>query len=380
MAEDVKAKARWDYPLLLVSLCLVGLGLVMVFSASSMLAEKRFGDPYYFFRPQVIYAGLGLALMLLIRRIPYQFFLRCAYPLLFLTIAALILVLIPGVGHQAGGAYRWLRLAGVSFQPSEAAKMVLVIYLAYSLAAKQERIKAFAYGLFPHLVVLGVFMGLCLMEPDLGAAVIMAGIAVFMFFVAGVRLLHLLGLAALAAPLVFLLIVQSPYRLKRIAAFIAPWEDPLGSGYHIIHSFMAFASGGWTGLGPGGGRQKLFFLPEPHTDFIFAVVGEELGFVGVVCVALLFLILVWRGIHVALNAYELQGAYLALGLTMIIGLQAFTNMAVVVGLLPTKGLILPFFSYGGSAMVVNFACLGVIMNIAGQDREDVVKAGKSRRG
>ena len=167
-----------------------------------------------------------------------------------------------------------------------------------------------------------------------------------------------------------MLIIRNPYRLRRIAAFLSPWEDPLDTGYHIIHSFMAFGSGGLTGLGPGGGRQKLFFLPEPHTDFIFSVVGEELGFVGVAFVILLFMVLIWRGITTALNAYELEGTYLALGLTLVIGLQAFMNMAVVVGLLPTKGLTLPFFSYGGSSMLVNFAAVGILMNVATQKRPE----------
>jgi cell division protein FtsW len=194
----------------------------------------------------------------------------------------------------------------------------------------------------------------------------MAAIAMVMFFTAGVPVSHLVSLAVLSAPAVYLLIARSSYRLERISAFMSPWDDPLGKGYHIIHSFMAFASGGLTGTGPGGSGQKLFFLPEPHTDFIFSIVGEELGFIGVTTVATLFMILLIRGIRAALNAVDLEGTYLALGLTLIIGLQAFTNMAVVVGLLPTKGLILPFFSYGGSALVTTFAAMGILLNVAGQ--------------
>jgi cell division protein FtsW len=176
------------------------------------------------------------------------------------------------------------------------------------------------------------------------------------------------GLGFLTIPAIAYMIIQSPFRLKRMAAFAAPWDDPLGAGYHIIHSFLAFASGGLTGLGPGAGRQKQLFLPEPHTDFIFSVVGEELGFVGVVVVAALFLVLIWRGLRAAMNAYDLQGSYLALGLTLLIGLQAFMNMSVVLGLLPTKGLALPFFSYGGSAMLVNFAAIGILLNVSGPRR------------
>ncbi|MFH1090384.1 MAG: putative lipid II flippase FtsW [Pseudomonadota bacterium] len=361
-------KPNWDYIMLLTVLCLAGLGLVMLLSSSWVLAQKKFGDAYYFFRPQVVFTLLGLSLMVVTKNIPYQWLCRLAYPILFLAIAALSLVLMPGIGHRVGGASRWLRLAGVSFQPSELAKLALVIYLAYSLAAKQEKIKKFAYGLFPHLVILAVLVVLVISEPDLGSAALLCVISLIMFFVSGVRLSYLIYLVLLAAPVFYLMIVRFPYRLKRITAFVSPWDDPLGSGYHIIHSFLAFASGGLTGMGPGGGNQKLFFLPEPHTDFIFSVVGEELGFVGVAFVILLFLILIARGLAIALNAYELEGTYLALGLTLIIGLQAVMNMAVVVGLLPTKGLALPFFSYGGSAMLLNFVTLGILMNVATQGR------------
>lgn len=367
MADPVK-KHNWDYIMLLAALCLVGLGLVMVLSASSILAQKRYGDPYYFFAPQVVYILLGLVVMLCVKNIPYRFFCRISYLLLFLSLAGLVLVLIPGIGHKAGGASRWLPLGGLTVQPSELAKISLVVYLAYSLAAKRENIKKFNVGLLPHLLVMGLLVLLILAEPDLGTSVILVLIAMIMFFVSGVRLTHLLGLGAMFIPVLAWLIFRNPYRLRRIAGFMSPWEDPLNTGYHIIHSFMAFGSGGLTGMGLGGGRQKLFFLPEPHTDFIFSVVGEELGFIGVAFVAFLFLVLIWRGISAALNSFELEGTYLAVGLTTIIGLQAFMNMFVVVGLVPTKGLTLPFLSYGGSSMVMNFAALGMLMNIATEGR------------
>ncbi|MBU2552184.1 MAG: putative lipid II flippase FtsW [Proteobacteria bacterium] len=367
MPEAVK-KQNWDYILLLSALCLTGLGLVMLFSASSIMAEKRFGDAYYFLRPQTIYVLAGLGVMLLIKNIPYQFFTRLSPVILLMTVVALALVLVPGLSAKAGGASRWLRVGPVTFQPSEAAKVALVLHLAFFLAARPQGIRSFTGGLLPHLIVLGLMVVMILAEPDLGTAAILCLLALILFFVGGARMTHLFGLALLAAPAVYFLIVRYPYRIRRILAFTRPWDDPLDTGYHIIHSFLAFASGGLTGLGPGGGRQKLFFLPECHTDFIFSVIGEELGLVGVAFVAFLFLVLVWRGIAVALDAYELEGTYLALGMTMIIGLQAFLNMAVVVGLVPTKGLALPFFSYGGSAMLVNFAALGMIMNVAAQER------------
>ena len=379
MSEQVNTQ-RWDYLLLLVTLCLLGLGLVMVLSSSTMIGQKYFNDPYYYFRPQVMHALLGLGIMFIARKIPYQAFCRLSYVLLFLILLALVMVLVPGVGHKAGGASRWLNLGFVRFQPSEMAKLILVVYLAYSLASKQERIKSFAYGFLPHLIILGLMVSLVVMEPDLGSAVVLTIIAFFMFFVAGVRFLYLVSLGLAAIPVIYLLVVSSPYRLKRIAAYLSPCDDPLGSGYHIIHSFLAFASGGLYGMGPGNGRQKLFFLPEPHTDFIFSVVGEELGFIGVVFITILFMILIWRGVAIALDAYEIEGTYLALGLTLIIGLQAFMNMAIVVGILPTKGLILPFFSYGGSAMVVNLACIGIMMNVACQNKSDAMPKGKKSHG
>ena len=376
MAEET-AERNWDYLLLVVTLVLTLVGLVMVLSSSAIMAQKRFGDAYFFFRPQVAYVLLGLFLMVVLKNVPYQYFCKLSYPILLVTLAGLIIVLIPGLGFKAGGASRWLRVGNLSFQPSELAKMTLVIYLAYSLSAKRDKMKKFMVGIFPHLVVLAIMIPLVLAEPDLGSSLTMILLAISMLFVAGARMRYLLGMAMIAAPAAAWLIYNSPYRLKRITAFLSPWDDPLGAGYHIIHSFYAFASGGIMGLGPGGGQQKLFFLPEPHTDFIFSVVGEELGFIGVTLVALLFLILVIRGISIALNAYELEGTYLALGLTLVIGFQAFINMAVVVGLLPTKGLTLPFFSYGGSAMLVNFACIGMILNVASQGK---AQPAKGRRG
>jgi cell division protein FtsW len=376
MAE-ASTERNWDYLLLVITLSLTLMGLVMLLSSSAIMAQKRFGDAYYFFRPQVAYVLLGLLIMVILKNVPYQLFCKLSYPMLLITVAALIVVLIPGLGFKAGGASRWLRVGSLSFQPSELAKMTMVIYLAYSLASKREKMKEFMVGIFPHLFVLAIIVPLVLAEPDLGSSMTLILLSISMMFVAGVRFRYLIGMALITVPAAAWLIMSSPYRLKRITAFLSPWDDPLGAGYHIIHSFYAFASGGLTGLGPGGGQQKLFFLPEPHTDFIFSVVGEEFGFIGVTLVALLFLILVIRGISIALNAYELEGTYLALGLTLVIGFQAFINMAVVVGLLPTKGLTLPFFSYGGSAMLVNFACIGLLLNVASQGK---VQPAKGRRG
>lgn len=365
--ENIK---RWDYILLLTTLVLAGAGLVMVFSASSFLAEKKYGDVYFFFKPQFIYVLGGLAVMLVVRYIPYQFFCKLSYFWLLLAVIGLVLVFVPNIGHNVSGSSRWVKLGFMTAQPSEFAKLALVVFLAASLTAKREKIKTFAYGFFPHLIILSVLAGLIVFEPDLGGAVILAVIALIMFYVAGVRLVYLVSLVLAAVPAVAMFIFRHGYQGRRITAFLSPESDPYDTGYHILHSFYAFSLGGIFGVGPGASKQKLFYLPEPHTDFIFSVVGEEFGFVGVILVSLLFILLIWRGVSIALNAYELRGSYLALGLTTIIGLQAFLNMYVAVGLLPTKGLTLPFFSYGGSSLLMNFICVGMLLNIAAQEKSE----------
>ncbi|MDR3038557.1 MAG: putative lipid II flippase FtsW, partial [Candidatus Adiutrix sp.] len=249
-----------------------------------------------------------------------------------------------------------------------AAKLAMVIYLSYSLSRKGEKTAGFLYGLLPHLLVLSLTVGLILVEPDLGTAVCVVVIAFTLMFVAGTKLWHMavLGLAGVAV--VCYEITAYAYRLRRIAAFLDPWSDPQGSGYHIIHSFYAFASGGLLGQGPGASQQKLFFLPEPHTDFIFSVLAEEVGLAGVAVVALSFLALVGRGLTIARSARDFNGLYLALGATLVVGVPAFLNMAVVTALLPTKGLPLPFFSYGGTNLLVSYAAMGILLNVSGQSQ------------
>ncbi len=349
---------------LLSALMLTGIGLVMVFSASSALASKRYLDAAYFFKHQIFHVAVGIGVMIFLAARDYQRLKGLAYPVLLVVLLLLVLVLIPGLGHRAGGAARWLRLGPVSIQPSEFAKLALVIYLAYSLSEHAPQIKSLSRGFLPHLGMAAFITLPVLAEPDLGMSVTLMTIAAVMLFVAGTRLTYLLGLAALAAPALYFLIVRVSYRMERLTAFLSPWDDPLGRSFQIVHSFLALGSGGLLGVGLGGSMQKLFYLPEPHTDFIFAVLGEELGLWGVLLVLGLFMVLVWRGVRVALEARDLFGTYLALGATLIIGLQAFVNAGVVMGLLPTKGLTLPFISYGGSAMVANFACVGLLLSVA----------------
>ncbi|GHV56273.1 putative lipid II flippase FtsW [Deltaproteobacteria bacterium] len=366
MTED--RSTPFDALLLVLILGLSLLGLVMLLSASSIMAEQRFGDADFFFRPQARNMIIGLVLMLVMARIPYQIWPRLAYPILGVTLVCLALVLTPGFGHGVSGANRWLRLPGFTFQPSEAAKLAMVIYLAYSLSRKGEKTASFLYGLLPHLLVLSLTVGLILVEPDLGTAVCVAMVAFILMFVAGIKVWHMAVLGLGAAAVVYYEITSYAYRLRRIAAFLDPWADPQGSGYHIIHSFYAFAAGGFLGQGPGGSQQKLFFLPEPHTDFIFSVLAEEVGLAGVVVVVLLFLALVGRGLTIARSARDFSGLYLGLGATLLVGVPAFLNMAVVTALIPTKGLPLPFFSYGGTNLLVCYAAMGILLNVSGQSQ------------
>ncbi|MGL4208880.1 MAG: putative lipid II flippase FtsW [Candidatus Adiutrix sp.] len=367
----VEKRLPLDAFLLVLILSLSGLGLVMLLSASSIMAETRFGHSGYFFKPQMRHMLLGLIVMFTLYRVPYQFWAKMAYPVLAINLILLILVLVPGMGHTVSGATRWLRFAGISIQPSEIAKLSIVFYLAYSLSRKGDKAKTFFHGFVPHLLVLGLTVSLILLEPDLGTAICVVLIAFTMMFVAGAKISHMLGLVLMGLPLLYYQIVNYPYRIKRIAAFLDPWADPQGAGYHIIHSFYAFASGGIWGQGPGAGQQKLFFLPEAHTDFIFSVAAEELGLIGVIVIALLFLALCFRGLSIARSACDMCGVYMAIGTTMVVALPAFLNMGVVVALFPTKGLPLPFFSYGGTYLLICFAAMGILLNVAAQGKGQI---------
>jgi cell division protein FtsW len=364
MDETKKKYFEYDYLLLVPTLLLLGLGLVATYSASSFLAEHRMGDSYYFLKRQGTFCLVGVSFMILTKNIPSAIYPRLVYPLLGVSLFLLLLLLVPGVGAKVGGASRWFRLAGFSFQPSELAKLALAFYVAYSIAKKGPAMSSFSNGLVPHLVVAGAFMGLILLQPDLGTTIIIGCWLVILLFVGGVNVLHLVGLMLLSLPAVLWLVHKADYRLKRWWAFLNPWDDPQGLGFQIIHSFLAIGSGGVLGVGLGNSKQKLFYLPEPHTDFILSIVAEELGLVGLAVIVVLFGILVVRGIQVALQAPDLYSTYLALGITSFLGLQVIINMGVVMGLLPTKGLTLPFISYGGSSLVISLVSVGILLNIS----------------
>ncbi|MBW2369763.1 MAG: putative lipid II flippase FtsW [Deltaproteobacteria bacterium] len=356
----------YDVSLLFPVLFLVGIGVVMVYSASSAIALKRYGTDFYFLKKQAVFSVMGLMTLVVFRRVPFQLFRLAAYPLLALSMVCLAAVLIPGLGVKAGGAVRWLQVGGIRFQPAEVARFALIVYLAYSLSKKQDQIREFTVGFLPHLLVMGVMALMILQQPDFGAVVLMGALAWIMLFVGGVRMTHLLSPLLLLLPLVFGFMIHAEYRVKRLVSFLDPWRYQSDEGYQVIHSLMAFGSGGIWGAGIGKGYQKLFYLPEPHTDFIFSVIGEELGMLGVLFILFLYALVLWRGIVIARNATDPFGQLIAIGITSAIALQVGVNMGVALGLLPTKGLTLPFLSYGGTSLLINMASVGILMNIGSE--------------
>jgi cell division protein FtsW len=360
----LRGKGRFDYLLLIVVLALVGIGIVMVYSTSAILAGERFQDPYYFLKRQALYAGIGFSLMILMLFFPYQTLNRFAYPLLVLSILALIAVLIPGIGVRAGGSMRWLRVFSFTIQPSELAKLGLVIFLAYFLTKKEEKIRSFSFGFLPTILISGLVIALVLKEPDFGTAFFLMVMVFLLLFLGGTRVIYIAGAVLLAIPVAYYFVTSAAYRYRRLMSFVRPWDDPTGTSFQIIQSFLSFGSGGLFGLGLGEGRQKLYFLPAPHTDFIFSIIGEEMGLVGAMVVVLLFFIFTLRGMQIGYSLGDRFASYLALGLTLMISLQAVINMGVVLGLLPTKGLTLPFISYGGTSLITNLVGVGILLHLS----------------
>lgn len=353
-------------PLLFLSVAaLLLIGIVMVYSASAVYAMEKYNDPYFFIRRQLAWLVLGAGVMWYAGSRDYRELQSLSYPIMAAAFALLIAVMVPGLGREVGGARRWLSIGGWSFQPSELAKFALVLFIAKSLVKREDRLGSFLYGYLPKLIVLGFFFLPILFQPDFGTATILAGVAFLMFFVGGIRFKFLAYSMLVLIPILGLAIMGAEYRRQRILAFMDPWQEPASGGFQAIQSFYAFGRGGYLGMGLGDSKQKLFYLPEAHTDFIFAVIGEELGFVGTAGIVILFGIVMWRGFAAALRVNDSFGSNLAVGLTLLIVLQASANMAVAVGLLPTKGLALPFISLGGSSLVVSMLCVGVLLSISG---------------
>jgi len=360
----VPRKLSPDLMLFGVVIALVSLGIVMVYSASAIIAADRFGDPLFFLKKQLFWALLGVGAMWLAMTVDYRRLQRLVIPLLVVAFVLLVLVLVPPFGQAINGTRRWFRVGPLSFQPVELAKLALVVYLAAFLTRQGEVIESFRRGLLPLLLVAGSMACLTLVQPDLGNSITLVVLALALAFLAGARPWHMAAIAGAAVPLVAVLIAMKPYRWRRMVAFMNPWEDPQGSGFQIIQSFLALGSGGVLGRGLGESKQKLFYLPEPYTDFVFSIIGEELGLAGGICVIALFAVLIWRGLRVGLHAPDAFGSYLALGLTLMLAVQTIVNLGVVMGALPTKGLPLPFISFGGSALLMTMFSTGILLNIS----------------
>jgi cell division protein FtsW len=353
-----------DLILLLATLLLLTIGTVMIYSSSSILAMERFRDGQFFLKKQLFFVCLGLGIMGLATRIPYYKLRKLAWPGIILSAFFLLLIWVPHLGIRAGGANRWLNLGVFSFQVSEMVKVALILFLAHFLADKVNHIRDFRQGLLIPLAVTGGLTGLIVLQPDFGTTVIIAIIAFLMIYLAGGRIVHIAGLVALFLPAAVGMLLYKSYRITRLMAFLDPWKDPRRSGFQIIQSLISFGSGGPFGVGIGDGMQKLFYLPEPHTDFILAVIAEESGFIGVGLILFLYGLLIVRGFQISLKAPDLFGNLLASGLTMMLALEAFINIAGVMGLIPLKGLALPFLSYGGTSLIMSLTAVGILLNIS----------------
>ena len=361
MAKRVSVD-RW---LFTVTMLLVFVGLVMVFSASAVMARERFGSEYAFLSKQLIWAVAGLGAMVVSMRLDYK---RYKHPALVFSVMGLTTLLLISVFFldRSHNTHRWIHAGGFSFQPSELAKPVLILFLAFFLEGRSKSMDDVRNTLLPAVGPVVVFLGLIVLQPDLGTAIACAGIAACIFYVAGLRMKYFAyAFGASLLPLYFLIFHVS-FRRDRILAFWNPYADRQRAGFHIIQSLIAVSTGGITGTGLMEGKQKLFYLPEPHTDFIFAVTAEELGLVGALCVVTLFAIFLWRGMRASWRTNDLFGRYLAVGITTMVVLQAFINISVVLGMMPTKGIPLPLVSYGGSSLFVTLACVGVLLNITKQ--------------
>lgn len=364
----MKRLEGYDIIVLMMAVILTCFGVVMVYSASSVMAAKRFHDGFFFLKRQSLYALIGFTGMGLAMHVDYHVWKKYAVPLFLGTFVLLLLVFVPGIGGTAKGASRWIRLPGFNFQPSELAKVALIMYMAYSLEKRQDKLKQFTTGFLPYMLILGMFIVVLLAQHDMGAALTMFAVAIMMLFAAGTKVQYILGMGLVALPGVCYLVFTKAYRMRRITAFLDPWQDPTDAGFQIIQSWLALGTGGFFGQGLGEGKQKLFYLPEAHTDFILSVLGEEMGFIGVIVIASMFLLLVQRSIRVAIAAEDSFGRFLAFGISVLLGLEAFINMAVVTGLLPTKGIALPFLSYGGSSLIITLCAVGVLLNVSTRTR------------
>ncbi|MBU4376745.1 MAG: putative lipid II flippase FtsW [Candidatus Omnitrophica bacterium] len=354
--------------ILVVTTALVAFGVVMIYSSSTVYAYENFHDNFYFLKRHLLSLVLGLILAIYFMHVDLHALRRYSRPLLLFAFLLLALVLVPGIGASIGGARRWFRLGGINFQPVELVKPILLLYLADFLDRKS--VKGYSlFGVFvPAMLIIGALSGLVLLQPDLGSSFELAALGVLLLFVYGADIRHILVIFAAGIPAFYYLVLSVPYRASRILAFINPWKDPKGTGFQIIQSFIALGSGGLLGVGLGNSKQKLFYLPESHTDFIFSIIGEELGFLGSSLIVILFAVFVWQGMALAFRKDSEFSRLLAMGISSTIGLEAVINIGVSTGVLPTKGLPLPFMSYGGTSLVVHLILVAMLLNIG---RENV---------
>jgi len=346
-----------------VSIILVCIGLVMIYSTSAIYALENHGDSAYYLKRHLLYVLTGLVCAFFAMKVDYHYFRKISKPLLLVSFLLLVLLFVPGLSRQVGGARRWFRFGAISFQPSELAKFAMVLYAADFLSRKKDVITSFLHGFLPVLMVMGCLCLLIIVQPDLGTVLAIVSICFLMFFVAGVKLTHIFSFVLGSLPLLYILIFSVPYGRRRILAFIDPWSDPQGTGFQIIQSLVAVGSGGFAGLGLGGGRQKLLYLPAAYTDFIFSIIGEELGFIGTSSRILLIIFLLVQATKISLKAKDSFGQLLSFGLLSCLMIEAIVNMGVAISIFPTKGLPFPFISYGGTSLVFNMIFVGLILNV-----------------
>ncbi|MDK2809924.1 MAG: cell division protein FtsW [Petroclostridium sp.] len=358
----VKGRGSFDFGFFITVMILLSFGLIMVFSASSASAFYDYNDSYYVIKRQLMWAVLGLFAMFFMAGFDYKRLSKLSVPIFVVSIILLIAVLI--VGKEINGAKRWLGFGGLTIQPSEVAKLAVIIFFSSSLTKKKDKIKKFFTGLMPYLMILGVVAALVILEPHLSGTVVIALVSVILLFAAGARIFHFVILSLPAIAGLVIAVIVEPYRMRRIVSFLNPWEYKMNEGWQIIQSLYAIGSGGLFGLGLGRSRQKFLYIPEAQNDFIFSILCEELGFVGAATVLVLFLILIWRGIKIALNAPDTFGSLLATGIISLIAVQVLINIAVVTSSMPVTGMPLPFFSAGGSSLLFIMAGMGIVLNIS----------------
>ena len=357
-------KKKLDISLFIAIIILALFGLMMIYSASSIWAEYKFNDSFYYFKRQLIFIVIGIFIMYTVSKIDYKVYYEKSNKILLICFILLILVLIPGIGSVRNGSRSWFGIGSLGIQPSEAAKLALIIFTSKYLSKNNKFVKSYKDGVFPILGVVFLFFGLIMLQPDLGTGMILVVSIISLLFIAGVNMKFFIGGGILGVIGVIVLIIIAPYRMDRITSFIDPWKDPLGTGFQIIQSLYAIGPGGLLGTGYLNSIQKQFYLPEPQTDFIFSIITEEFGILGAIFVASMFLFIIYKGLKVALSCNNLFGKYLAFGMIFQLSFQAMMNLMVVIGMIPVTGVTLPFLSYGGSSLLITMFSMGIILSIS----------------